>query len=356
MIDGLLLSLNDDEVFYRSYFEAARKPETLRKFLRTVDVEDARRRKLIIPELLPENISYQMNDDEYFSPDDPRNVFISPHNRYTPAFTHRHMFFEIAYVYSGHCTQNIGTERVKFTAGDFIFVAPGIYHTMEVFDDTSIILNILIRKGTFHQMFLPLAKGKDIQSQFFREGLYDSHRIEYLAYHTGNSYRDFMSRIYGEHLTNDEYSDQIQIGMLITMTAEIMRSFQDSMTCSYSEGNIQNDEGFAVLGYIQEHNGTLNLSDVARHFGFSESRCSRLIQRTTGMSFNDWKRLLRVRRAENMLLNTGMTINEISLALGYENTETFIRLFRKVLHITPGKYREEMGTKNNLQHLAGGFV
>ena len=150
MIDDLLRNLNDDERFYRAYFEAAKKPETLKKFLAGVNVDDARKRHLIIPELLPENISYQMNDDEYFSPDDPRNVFVSPHNRYTPAFTHRHSFFEIAYVYSGQCTQNIGTNRVKFMEGDFIFIAPGIYHTMEVFDDASIILNILIRKGTFH--------------------------------------------------------------------------------------------------------------------------------------------------------------------------------------------------------------
>ena len=345
MIDDLLHNLNDDERFYREYFNAAKRPETLRKFLQGVDVDDARRRHLIVPELLHENISYQMNDDEYFSPDDPRNVFISPHNRYTPAFTHRHAFFEIAYVYSGHCTQNIGSKRVKFSEGDFIFIAPGIYHTMEVFDDSSIIFNILIRKGTFHQMFLPLAKGKDIQSRFFREGLYNSHKIEYLAYHTVDSRKEFMRQLYAEHLTNDDYSDQIQIGMLITMTAEVMRSYQDSMTCSFSEEDIENDEGFAVVGYMQEHRGMLTLAEMARHFGFSESRCSRLIQKTTGMSFNDWKRILRVRRAENMLLNTNMTVNEISLALGYENTETFIRLFRRVLHITPGRYREEMSRR-----------
>ena len=340
MIDDLLHNLNDDERFYREYFNAAKRPETLRKFLQGVDVDDARRRHLIVPELLHENISYQMNDDEYFSPDDPRNVFNSPHNRYTPAFTHRHAFFEIAYVYSGHCTQNIGSKRVKFSEGDFIFIAPGIYHTMEVFDDSSIIFNILTRKCTFHQMFLPLAKGKDIQSRFFREGLYNSHKIEYLAYHTGDSRKDLMRRIYAEHLTNDDYSDQIQIGMLITMTAEVMRKYQASMTCSFSEEDIEHDEGFAVVGYMQEHRGMLTLAEMARHFGFSESRCSRLILKTTGMSFNDWKRILRVRRAENMLLNTNMTVNEISLALGYENTETFIRLFRRVLHITPGKYRE----------------
>ena len=154
-----------------------------------------------------------------------------------------------------------------------------------------------------------------------------------------------MSRLYNEHVRKDEYSDQIQPGMLITMTAEIMRDFQGTMTCSFSQGDIHNDEGFAVIGYMQEHNGTLNLSDIAKHFGFSESRCSRLIHKTTGLSFQEWKRLLRIRRAENMLANTTRSVNEISLALGYENTETFIRLFRRELHITPGKYREQFHAK-----------
>ena len=43
-----------------------------------------------------------------------------------------------------------------------------------------------------------------------------------------------------------------------------------------------------------------------------------------------------------MLLNTAKTVGEISLELGYENTETFIRLFRKVLHVTPGEYKRQM--------------
>ena len=123
------------------------------------------------------------------------------------------------------------------------------------------------------------------------------------------------------------------------MSAEIMRNFGDTMSCSYSTSEIKNDEGFAVLGYIQEHGGALTLKDIAGHFGFSVSHCSRLIRKTTGMSFNDWRRTLRIRKAENMLLNTSKTVSEISLSLGYENTETFIRLFRKELHVTPGEYK-----------------
>lgn len=84
--------MNRDEQFYKAYFQAGKSEETLRRFLKEVDIEDAVRRHLVIPELLPDIISYYMDDSEYFSENDGRNIFISRHNRYTPGFTHKHNF------------------------------------------------------------------------------------------------------------------------------------------------------------------------------------------------------------------------------------------------------------------------
>ena len=121
-----------DRKFYRDYYEAGQSSRDLQSFLSCVDQEDAIRRHLVIPDLLPEIISYEMNDEEYFKEGEQRNVYISQHNRYTPAFLHRHNFFEIVFVYHGTCTQNIGTTRKSFSDGDVIFIAPGVYHTMEM--------------------------------------------------------------------------------------------------------------------------------------------------------------------------------------------------------------------------------
>lgn len=38
-------------------------------------------------------------------------------------------------------------------------------------------------------------------------------------------------------------------------------------------------------------------------------------------------------------MNTQKSVADISEILGYENPETFIRAFKKDLHITPAKYR-----------------
>lgn len=344
-----IIYLNDDEKFYKEYYEAGKSPESLKRFLENVDCDDAVKRHLIIPELLPEIISYEMDDSEYFSENDDRNIYISRHNRYTPSFMHKHNFFEIIYVFNGKCMQNIGLKRLQFNEGDFIFIAPGVFHTMEVFDDETVIFNILLRKSTFYEMFMPLMKGNDIVSEFFSEGLYNSQRIEYLIFHTGTTDliegQNYMMRLYKEHIFHDVCSDQIMIGVMTTIIGIITRKFLSTMESSYSERSYQSPDNFMVMNYIQENLETVTLSDVAKHFGFSMSYCSRLIKSSTGQGFNEWKRAIRMRRAEHMLLNTKKSVVAISEELGYMNPETFIRVFKKDLHMTPAQYRKQM--KNN---------
>lgn len=339
------LDLNEDEIFYKNYFKAGKDPLTLKKFLQSVDLDDAVSRHLIIPELLPEIISYEMYDSEYFKEGVNRNVILTRHNRYTPPFLHRHDFYEIIYVYHGRCVQNIGLDRKQFLEGDLIFIAPGIYHTMEVFDDESIVLNILLRKGTFYQMFRPLMGGHNLISEFFSGGMYHSEKIRYLVFHKAQKNlaetRHRINYLWQEQIHSDMFSDQILVGMLIFLISMIMRNDQDVMESSLSETYSDRREDFQVLRYIEDHLSEVTLNDIADHFGFSVSHCSRLIKASTGQSFNDWKRALRIRRAEQLLLGTKTPVSEISAELGFENPESFIRAFKKELHITPAKYRKQ---------------
>lgn len=346
-----IIELNEDEQFYKAYYEAGKAPDRLKSFLEQVDREDAVRRHLVIPEILPEIISYEMHDSEYFKENDGRNVYISRHNRYTPSFMHQHDFFEMVFVLSGRCTQNIGLKRLNFQEGDIIFIAPGAFHTMEVFDDETAVFNILLRKSTFYQMFAPMMTRDDLMGHFFSEGFYNTKRIEYLAFHLpGDTLIEkqlLFLKLYREHLFHDAYSDQILIGLLTAEVAEIMRSYQDTMESSYSETPVQATDNFLVLNYLQNHLEDVSLADVADHFGFSVSYCSRLIKSTTGQGFNDWKRTLRMRQAEHMLLNTKKSVADIGAALGYLNLETFIRTFKREIHLTPSQYRKQMAEKND---------
>lgn len=137
------------------------------------------------------------------------------------------------------------------------------------------------------------------------------------------------------------FSDQILVGVLIFFISTVMRNDQDIMESSLSDSGSESKEDFQILRYMQDHLADVTLNDIADHFGFSVSHCSRLIKSSTGQSFNDWKRSLRIRKAEQLLIGSKKSVAEIGAELGFENPESFIRSFKKELHITPAKYRKQ---------------
>lgn len=58
----------------------------------------------------------------------------------------------------------------------------------------------------------------------------------------------------------------------------------------------------------------------------------------TGFSFTEWRQRVRLLRALE-LLAAGKPVTAIALDLGYDNVSAFIALFRRVLGVTPGRYR-----------------
>ncbi|RKN74869.1 helix-turn-helix domain-containing protein [Paenibacillus ginsengarvi] len=95
-----------------------------------------------------------------------------------------------------------------------------------------------------------------------------------------------------------------------------------------------------VLDYIEKHyNEDLSLETVAEQLQRSRSYLSTYLKEKTGMTFTDYVHDLRIRRAKEMLGGKDVRINEISERIGYQNVNSFIRMFKKICGVTPGEYR-----------------
>ena len=99
-------------------------------------------------------------------------------------FYHEHDFFEIIYVLSGTCTNSFRDSTEKLTAGDLCLLAPNVRHGILAVEDDSIILNILIRRSTFMDIFYNTVRDKTQISGFFVGNLYSREKIRYLLFHT----------------------------------------------------------------------------------------------------------------------------------------------------------------------------
>lgn len=92
--------------------------------------------------------------------------------------------------------------------------------------------------------------------------------------------------------------------------------------------------------YICSH-ATLPLSrwQIAEEVHVSEDYLTRVFKKELGVSPWDCLNRYRVAIASDMLRNTGMSINEISQAAGFQDQAYFCRVFKKVRGINPGKLR-----------------
>ncbi len=84
----------------------------------------------------------------------------------------------------------------------------------------------------------------------------------------------------------------------------------------------------------------LSISMLADHFHISVAYMSTLFKKYYGINFSDHLWTLRLEKAKELLRHTEASIDQISLAIGYENTSSFRRRFKKEMGITPAQFRE----------------
>ena len=104
-------------------------------------------------------------------------------------------------------------------------------------------------------------------------------------------------------------------------------------------GNHQSGLMRDVLIYLESnYQQPLHMESLARQFGYSKSRFSRLFHDHLGCSMIDYLSALRCRRAAQLLLESDMTMLDIAMNVGFECLRTFYRAFKTHYDMTPTQY------------------
>ena len=80
------------------------------------------------------------------------------------------------------------------------------------------------------------------------------------------------------------------------------------------------------------------LKDVSLAVGLSDKYLSRLFKAETGVCFNDYALKVKMSKAKKLLAKN-WPVGEVAGRLGYQNAESFIRVFKKLAGRTPADYR-----------------
>ncbi|MFC4402696.1 AraC family transcriptional regulator [Gracilibacillus xinjiangensis] len=101
-----------------------------------------------------------------------------------------------------------------------------------------------------------------------------------------------------------------------------------------------------MIRMIQESfNRDISLDLIAAELHYNPNYLSSIFQKETGYSFSEYLLKYRLNKAKDWLTSTNKSVKEIAEELQYNNSQNFIRSFRKMEGITPGKYRAQYKSK-----------
>ncbi|MCR4744787.1 MAG: AraC family transcriptional regulator [Lachnospiraceae bacterium] len=264
------------------------------------------------------------------------------HMRYNPATWHKHEFFEILYVIHGSCKNYFSDHPIQMHKGDICISAPGSSHAVSAFNDSDIMLNILIRKTTFERYFMGLMEEDDILSSFFYRALYQKNKIPYILFHSGND--STLKYIIGRALKDFRGSRRFKRQFLNTCLSEffieLLRSYEHTVETSDFKRNGLSENTVFLLRYIQQHYKDISLKDLSEFFNYSERQLQRILFKATGKNFMEIVQYQKMKSAEKMLTETNLSVEQICEESGYQSPNNFRRIFKNIHGITPHKFRE----------------
>ena len=276
----------------------------------------------------------------FFTEDGAQDVIVLKHNCYSPPLTHSHKFFEMLYVFEGSCEHILDHARFSMREGELCIVAPETEHFVSVFDE-SIVINFLIRSSTFETMFSNLLKGNHVLSSFFLNNIYSKKSSRYITVDTEKdaALKEMLLEIMLEYENKELYYYEIMNSMLVTFFGRLLRSYEKNFRLPPA-AKAQDERSLILIQFIRENYRSVTINDIADRFHYSENYATKLIKSSTGYTFTQLHKKIRMHKAARLLEDTDLSVQNICDEVGYLNPEHFIRTFKKEYLLNPSEYRK----------------
>ena len=97
-----------------------------------------------------------------------------------------------------------------------------------------------------------------------------------------------------------------------------------------------------IREYISQHFCDYNFSvqNLSTYFKASASNMTHFFKKHTGSTVLEYVNAKRIERAAHLLKTSDIMLKDIVQDIGFSDTSTFIKKFRSVYGMTPGRYRE----------------
>ena len=253
--------------------------------------------------------------------------------------THYHNAYEIYFLISGTRRQLVDHSIHDIKRGDLILIPKGVIHKTTPLDKNShtrYVINFSDEFAVPLEQFL----GPDVLVQTFTHVKLSvpEHRFDYVL-----SLFNKMNDEYNA-AASDNFSAALIRGYMAELFAFICRTNRSLAAAESVEsekiGAILEPSIQQAAQYISEHfREDISLADVAAQAYMSGSYFSRKFKKITGLNFSEYLTSTRIKAADDLLLQTSLSIAEIAASCGFGDANYFGDIFKKHKGMSPTKYR-----------------
>jgi YesN/AraC family two-component response regulator len=260
---------------------------------------------------------------------------------------HYHTNFEIYYLISGERYYFIEDSLYKISEGDLILInANDLHKTLK--GSTEKFSRILI---SFNLNFLKsiLEEISDIHPLLcFERKIHilsltppQQAIVEHLLHNMLDEYKKHPSG----YLTNLRL-DLLKLLIFTARFAEKSLITTDHKKLHTEDMNSMHSKILLAVQYINTHySDDISLKDLSCLYHISYYYFCRVFHQVTGFTLKEYISSVRIRKAQQLLWDTKLSISAISELVGYDDITNFGRVFKQITHLSPLQYRKTKNSK-----------
>lgn len=238
-----------------------------------------------------------------------------------------------------------GQQYYDFDKGTMIFTAPKQVQSVEVettntFNETKGSGYVLI----FHSDFL---KNHPLQSTIKNCGFfsYSINEALHLSEQEEKNIIELFQKIEKEYQHIDKHTQDIILSQIDLLLNYCNRFYERQFI---TRKVVNNDLLSKMENFLNDYfnttetlkSGLPTVEYLANQLNFSANYLSDLLRMLTGQNAQQHIHDKLIEKAKEKLLTTNLSVSEIAYQLGFEQSQSFNRLFKKKTEISPLKYRQ----------------
>ena len=249
-------------------------------------------------------------------------------------YEHVHPYCEIFYLKSGSCIYRVNNNTYHLTAGDAMIVAPGDSHCTS-YEGLVPCERVIVycKPEAIPQSFLEKHEG--IYQNLIRSGKVILNKKGQIKVEGA------LLRMLEENNMPDKHSFELLGFLVMEMLLFLDRS--GIFVCETLPVNDEISTDIAdTLSYIaQNYQLPLSLEEVADQVNLSPTYLSRKFRKTTGVTFKEYINYIRIKQAVQALLTTDDSITKIAVDCGFNSSNYFKDIFKKINGVSPMAFRRQ---------------